>query len=400
MDIRGINLQVKANLKDKEDKTIDNRSLCLEFFDLTNNKWTTFLNELNTADGKLDKLLSLNTLEETNEAVFAMLSKTIEGNTLPSIRLVDRETVGQEWTVVFSMFPIIHFTGDVLIIDFGNLWLLDNPINRQIEERHPNIEFAIGAFPRPNEDHTLFSLLQFALVNAGYNSDEFKAQLVPIGENTELSKRVQELELLLKEKQNELENQLKKAEELNNRVEGLSQENNKLKEEIAKEEHDKETAGKIVEARPASDVYTTIVDEVKNASEKLEETPYTLANISLNLKTHVVTDADGFKLQLIDAETAKNTQEGTISEVKIDIGTNENQTKGENKSSTPNIIGLTETAARQRLKSFGLKMKTIYQTSKTKTVGQAFKQKPAPGDDINVGDTVITIFAKNSEKFN
>ncbi len=157
---------------------------------------------------------------------------------------------------------------------------------------------------------------------------------------------------------------------------------------------------KIVTPRPARDVYTTIVDEVKNASEQLESTAYTLSNISLNLKTHVLTDEEGFKLQLIDAETAANTNQQAVSEVKIDIGTKSNSNNQPETNSTPNVMGLTETAARLRLKSYGLGMKTIYQVSTTKTIGQAFKQNPAAGNDINKGENVVVIFAKNSEKFN
>ena len=411
MDARKTSLQIKANLKNKEDKAFDKKDLQLEYFDLKNNKWTKLLDGLNAIDGKLDAILKIGTLEKTNRTAFAMFNQVMKGNTVPSIRLIDGTTADDEWTVVFSMFPIVHVSEKMLVVDFGDLWLLDYPINRHIKGTHPNVEFTIGAFPRPNGNHALFSPLQFALLNSDvledYSPEEFEVKIVARGEEDRLMKKNEELELILKEKEHELEAQLRRNEELSARIEELTRGDyeddggtkDDTKDEV-KDESPGKLDGKIAEARPARDVYTTIVDEVKSASEKLEETPYTLANISLNLKTHVVTDEDGFKLQLIDAETAKNAGEGTISEVKIDIGTKGNQTKADNKLSTPNIIGLTETAARQRLKSFGLKMKVIYQTSKTKTIGHSFKQKPAPGDDINKGDTVITIFAKNSEKFN
>ena len=413
MDVNKAYLQLEANFKNIEDKAVSKENLAVQFFDPEKNLWVILIDGLVAHDGKLEEQFRMVEFSKTNPEGYAQLKNGLTNNILPTIRLVDGTTVEEDWTVVYSVFPVIHVQEEnTLVLDFGDLWVLEsNQINRHIKGRHPEVEFAVGALPRPNGNHAFFPSFQAGLLYteelADFTIGEHDVKLVRRGEEEELGEKIEALHHMLEEKERIIEEGQAEIEHLKNQIEELENRDPDNPDDVVDGELtedgefvDGKGDGKLVEARPARDVYTTIVDEVRNASEKLEETPYSLANISLNLKTHVVTDEEGFKLQLIDAETAKNTSQESFSEVTIDIGTKGPTRGGAEKLVAPNIVGLTETAARQRLKAFGLKMKVIYQTTTTKTVGQAFKQKPAAGDDINKGDTIITIFAKNSEKFN
>lgn len=414
MDATKTYLQISGSFKNIKDEEITEKNLTIQYFDLEKNTWSSLISSLKAIEGKLEASYKIIDLVKSNPVGYAHIKNGLEHNVMPTLRLIDGETEKDAWTVVYSTFPVLHRPDEgLLVVDFGDLWLLEtNQINRHIKGKHPEVEFAVGALPRPNGNHAFFPSFQVGLLHtkdlAEYTIGEHDVKLVAKGAEEDLHKIIEELNQELEEKSHELEEKYGEIASLNETIKSLENDEDKdnpddvLDGELADDGTiiDEKVDAKIVEARPARDVYTTIVDEVKNASEKLEDTPYSLANISLNLKTHVVTDADGFKLQLIDAETAKHTTNESISEVKIDIGTKGNQAQVNTKQSTPSILGLTETAARERLKSFGLKMKVIYQSSQTKTIGQAFKQKPAAGADIDKGDTVITIFAKQTEKFN
>lgn len=151
--------------------------------------------------------------------------------------------------------------------------------------------------------------------------------------------------------------------------------------------------------RAVDDVYTEIVNDVEAASQQLADNRFEVSNIKINLKTHVVSDAEGIKLQPVDAATAVTTTEASVSDVQLEIGVKP-LSAPTTATITPKVTGLTETAARQRLNSVGLKLKAIYQASQGQVIGQGFKQVPEAGADIVPNDVVTVIFAKNEGDFN
>lgn len=408
MDILKFSLHLTAQLKSIDDKPVKEKSVTLQVFDLLSNRWNALFNPFLITDGKLDVIVKCAGLQKTNPIGFEVLKATLGVGTFPHLRLADTASLKGEWKVIFAQFPILFMESDTqLLIDFDESWDIEgSQINRHIPGSFPENEFAIGALPRPNGNHILYPALQAGLLNvkelADFKPYEFVVNLVKKGEDptADLVKEIDFLKRSIMEKSvayNELEaknrelldkiNDADKADESDVLV-GLEMDEDGIK------------VYKAPEAKPARDVYSTIIDEVQSASEKLVESPYKLSNISLNLKTHVVADEQGFKLQLIDSETAFRANQGSFSEVRIDIETNNSPSKELTKGSTPNVLGLTETAARLRLKSFGLDMKTVYQASNNQIVGQAFKQVPLPGNDITPGTIVMVIFAKKTEKIN
>lgn len=419
MKLREPNIHIQATLKSTADEPVSRKNLVLQYFNMHTNSWHTFTEELDAIRGKLDQTIAISRVKKLFPGDYRLILNALTKGILPTIRLIDNASAKEEWTTVYGIIPVIHISEEsVISLNFGDLWVIEPyEINRHIKGSFPENEFALIALPRPNGNHALHKPLSAALSNAEIFSDfELETHDIELRLKTDKTdpvtnrEEIENLKKHLAEKEKEtmhyeqdISAHKKEIDHLYHQIEELKQalqDKGTPDDDLELGEDGIIKEPPVPEARPARDVYTTIVEEVKTASEKLEESPYKLTNISLNLKTHVITDGDDFKLQLIDAETAKKSNEGTVSEVKIDIETEGPTKKPSNKLITPNIIGLTETAARNRLKSFGLGIKVIYQVSKTKTIGQAFKQSPAPGNDVTKGDTIVAIFAKKTENYN
>jgi PASTA domain len=144
-------------------------------------------------------------------------------------------------------------------------------------------------------------------------------------------------------------------------------------------------------AQPVSRVYSTILDEFKKTSELTKDSSYRLANISLNIKTFMELDGEGMRMQLVDANKLSGLPTEALSDFRVEIGQNSAATGGTVK--VPDLLGLTETAARKILGSMGLTLKPVYQQSKTVPIGQSFKQSPQSGE-VPPGSTITIVFSK------
>jgi alpha-acetolactate decarboxylase len=158
-------------------------------------------------------------------------------------------------------------------------------------------------------------------------------------------------------------------------------------------------------ALPVKDVYTNIVDELQSAADILEVSSnrYSLANLSLDLKTTVIQGPEGeLLLQLVDNDSAKKVIGEAVSSLTFDVGEG-GGTTAVGANIAPQVTGLTETAVRFKLNSLGLKLDAIYHPideDDARVVGQSFKQTPAPGEDISAEGTVTVIFAKKQDTQN
>jgi hypothetical protein len=119
--------------------------------------------------------------------------------------------------------------------------------------------------------------------------------------------------------------------------------------------------------------------------------------MSFNLKTFATNDASGtVAVKLVNTKMAQTSRGEAISSLTFDIIKDNASVTLFTDSQIPNLLGLTETVARMKLQSYGLKMKPIYQTTSDLgiSIGQSFKQSPAPGTTITAGDIVTVIFSK------
>lgn len=144
-------------------------------------------------------------------------------------------------------------------------------------------------------------------------------------------------------------------------------------------------------AQPVSRVYTSILDEFKKTTELTKDSNYRLANISLNIKTFMEFDAEGMRMQLVDANKLSGLPAEALSDFRVEIGESSSATSGTVK--VPDLLGLTETGARKVLSSLGLSLKPVYQQNKAVPNGQSFKQSPAAGD-VLPGSSITIVFSK------
>ncbi|WP_299675070.1 PASTA domain-containing protein [uncultured Dokdonia sp.] len=168
-----------------------------------------------------------------------------------------------------------------------------------------------------------------------------------------------------------------------------------LSQETAQEEY-------IPKSVSANKLYTDVIDEIKIAKENTVASGFKLSNISINLKTVAEKDEGGLRFQVIDINNASAINGAAISDIKIDI--TEDETPIVNELIVPKLIGLTETAARNYLEKFSLRLDPVYQLIDTEnsilSEGQAFKQSPEPGTITTPDTTITVIFAKNNQHLN
>lgn len=155
-----------------------------------------------------------------------------------------------------------------------------------------------------------------------------------------------------------------------------------------------------VRTHEASKVYSNVVNEITKATETLSNSKYQLSNLSLDLKVLVKNEEDGLKLQLVDDVMAENITGDALSNIRIDIKSNDLNASNTVQNPLPSFTGLTETETRKKLANYGLKLKPVYQHSDKHVIGHAFKQYPAATTQIIEGSTVTVFFAKEKNNFN
>jgi len=130
----------------------------------------------------------------------------------------------------------------------------------------------------------------------------------------------------------------------------LQQQIDELSQETVEEEY-------IPKSVSANKLYTDVIDEIKIAKENTVASGFKLSNISLNLKTVAEKDANGLRFQVIDINNASAINGAAISDIKIDI--TEDETPVVNELIVPKLIGLTETATRNYLEKFSLRLDPV-----------------------------------------
>ena len=123
--------------------------------------------------------------------------------------------------------------------------------------------------------------------------------------------------------------------------------------------------------------------------------------MSLDLKVLATNDeAEGLKLQLVNDSVASTVNADALSVLHMTITPRDFNLPNTATNPMPGMNGLTETEARKKLLSYGLKMNPVYQQTDQHVIGQAFKQSPEAGTQIIEGSTVTVIFAKEKETYN
>lgn len=397
-----------GTLKTKSNEEVNDLEIKIEYLNVSENEWKVLIPSFQVLEGAYLSELAI-TGADAGDEVLGPLVRGLEFGILPTTRvsLISRDA--DMPAKVIAQGGILKFyireERNLIDIDFGSNWWLDPvSIKRTALEGLVGTDYEQVSLIKPLESNELFPALQAAL-NQTENLNSYI-----VGEHSVLVQRIgeedtesEEIILALTE---ELEIQTNLVVALNIELDEERERVGVLEETITTQSEDivrlEEEKFDILnrEATPASEVYAAIVSELETASESATEGRFAVSNLSLSLKTHIKNDEDGFKLQLIDSARADYVTDGTISEVQLDIISKDPIINAPTVLIMPKVNGLTETATRKRLTAFGLKLNPIYQASTTMTIGQAFKQTPDAGEEVNAGDTITVIFAKNNENFN
>ncbi len=137
--------------------------------------------------------------------------------------------------------------------------------------------------------------------------------------------------------------------------------------------------------------------QLKRAQDHIRDSGggFRLENISFNYKLVPNEEGTGYRIPTI--EELKSGQAG-LSDFKIDLRPEEEQTASREQLSLPDLTGATETMARKRLDQVGLKAEVRYKTVTDKRLeGQVVRQIPDKSDTstIPAGSTVIIMIGRS-----
>lgn len=426
----GWSLRFTATLYTNKSIPLTDGEFMVQYYDLHTNTWAEFMPPSPVIDSNYEAIFPLTQGENPNEELRAKVEGWMTLGAFPLTRLINADTVDSPETTVIGFASIVQPDDVELVItvDYGHRWLTTSTIRHTLEGANELQEYEIGALIRPtDQDLPLYPAIQAALAETdNFASYELGVHTIAVvdpnagggtssgsGDGSGTS-----LETDLFVLRNQIELQQVELEQLNLRIaarDTMIESQMATTEALQTDIDDKDTqitalqavvdAGQVA-AAPLNEVYTKIVQEVETSSANIADSNYTINNIQLSLKTHVQNGADGIYVQLVDSAAAAASAEGVsdhaISELSFQVGTVK-PTAPTTATLAPTVIGLTETATRKRLAEYGLKQRAIYQAvspTGPHTIGQAFKQIPAAGEEILPNQEVTVIFAKDPNNFN
>ncbi|MEL6535759.1 MAG: PASTA domain-containing protein [Bacteroidota bacterium] len=419
-----------AKLTAPPDQTLAGFQLIVQYYSTNKQQWENVSGATTLQTDTFTLQVTYKLAGQTNEPYVSMLEATLGSGSFPMVRLVEASTATGTSPLVIGFAGAVYpdsSTPTNYNVDFGAYWL--------INDYRKQFVYTLVAIPRPTNNPAL----EAAMVAAIQHPDSLKDfdpathEVVPKSGNTDtgsesgsdtptVEKEIRPpVDAPVDERFVYFDNQLKiqktQIDSLNTQLGIEKQEKIFIQDQLNDKETELEQSKQQVEAlktfvqasgsisSPVNEVYNTLVNEVSLAQEKINQSSqdrprYTLGGVSLNIKTFVKQDQEGIKVQLIDAANADTVKEGAISDMKIDILDRSNEAQPPvGPTLVPSVDGLTETAARQRLQGYGMKLSPMYQVSETHLPGKAFKQLPKAGDPIGDDTLVTVIFAKASGEF-
>ena len=227
----------------------------------------------------------------------------------------------------------------------------------------------------------------------------------------EQAQTISTLESTLADERDEKQNLTKQIEKLEGRLAELAKDENsldlitsELRSKLTRKTAEFETANKQLvlmrEQRKSEvavqDVFTRIGEDIGAAASSLllNNTPYKLGRVNMNIKG--VLGPEGSTIYLPDA--ALPAHEAPVSSIDLELIPDDSVSAETDASGlfTPNVIGLTESAANKLLSEAGLKLKISRMPVKTaKDHGRAVRQLPEAGTPISPTQTLRVTFGQN-----
>ncbi|WP_299761494.1 PASTA domain-containing protein [uncultured Dokdonia sp.] len=418
----------KVTLRDHHGKIPEEMKLDIQFFNTDTKAWEKIDSEnAGYLEGTYNFEYYIPSRIYGDQPTLRKVREVLQTGGMPMFRLID--ALSKEQVYILAKQGAYTMLEDAISYDFGNLSLLQR---EQIEDLdNPKIPSVLIATAKIAQDTTP------EMEDLQKEIDDLKEQIRQQEANNETNttsgEQVEEIDFLtrrvssLEEDINNLasekgvlettitqQNQTISSQlgEINhyknieqqqqNTISTLEAEKQTLQQQIDESSQETVEEEYIPKSVSANKLYTDVIDEIKIAKENTVASGFKLSNISINLKTVAEKDEGGLRFQVIDINNASAINGAAISDIKIDI--TEDETPVVNELIVPKLIGLTETAARNYLEKFSLRLDPVYQLidtqNSTLSQGQAFKQSPEPGTTTTPDATITVIFAKNNQHLN
>lgn len=207
------------------------------------------------------------------------------------------------------------------------------------------------------------------------------------------ARREVELNNQLTDKNREIIIKNEQLKKMRNDFEILNVERNSLQDALVEAKSEKQSLSERIEeltantrqAQPIEKVFSGIASQVNIAEETIKQSniPYKLGNIKVDMRGSLLDE--GTKIVVGEGD-------GGITTELI----NKTVDSGEVDATVPDIVGLTENAARRVLRSVGLRMKAAYknvnESDSKETPGQALSQHPTAESQVASGSSVLVVF--------
>ncbi|MEP4546253.1 MAG: PASTA domain-containing protein [Saccharospirillum sp.] len=387
-----------VHLLTDEGKVAEGHTLSLEAYQLKNRRWQAVARSKTDAEGKA-------TLTTNNSAVSDTMA--------PALRLTEAGTPAPR---VLAHGGLMQYDArqQTLFLDFGKIERLEETAHRlqHVDSRFARTNESVAGAPVAPQISTL-AVNRLVMANPTLTAnltrvDVASERIKPTTEATGVKLdpavtatllNTKELDTL-KAREVQLNAQLlDKSREFTLTAEQLSTAKSRistLETDLSQTATEKEVlAAKVKQlesnTRQPAAIETVLVGlgskvSSSNTRMKAEALPYRLGNVKIDLRGSM--SDDGSSIVMGEAGGGFSTE--LISE---------SADTGETRTSVPDIIGLTESAARRVLRSVGLRMASAHQqlAEGAGVPGQALSQHPAPSSEAEHGSSVMVVFGERKQ---
>ncbi len=410
-------IEVAARVFDTDGKPAANLALRIEAFVLDGNGWTP-LQEVRT---------------NGNGAITARIATTGTGHVYaPSVRLVE---AGEPAPRVLAEGGMITITSNqrarIVRIDFGEIEQLEETAHTRLgaQGQPATGQHVVAGQPRRGQISAAVMVRAMAASNSAALGAVAQPQLVmartseaqrilgadfarpgataqPDATRPATATLSPEFEVQLRSLRADLSAKDIEIDTTRRRVSGLESSLSEAAAKLAAAEAERarlasETSRfreQIEKQAPINTLARSIASEADTANKSMadEGAAFRIANLSVTLRGAIANDGKNITLANL-ADLPKGAAAAALQDISFSLIPNRIQPSiPEGSVKTPNILGLTESAARRVLAEAGLRMESAQRPKGAGagfTVGQAIQQSPAAGGAAVAGSTVIVVFA-------
>ena len=397
-------IEAYAHILTSNSSNAKNINISLEGYVLSSRRWVRLISAKTNSKG----IWQVKTLKLKSEAPYA-----------PQLRLIETESSNVNPRVLTqTAFLSYNSTAQTLFVDFGQVQQLEQasyPLKFS-NRRFGRSKLTVAGQPKKmvilavaatnfNLNTTTTAITHAAALEAANVAnkiktsqavlDSFNVEYLKFQANeTRLNSTIIQKDQLLATKSIEINDN-------KTRIKSLETQLNKMVESEKQLKIDNQVF--ISEAKRKTsiqDIASNIGAEIDAANRIMRDKkqPYQFGRIELDLRGTI--SNDGNTMSMIGISELTKLKNGVTSpSVKLELIPEYEQTETASTIKTPDVIGLTETAARRLLQAVGLQLQSISKSISTDAkipIGLSIQQAPKANTAISIGSTILVVFSASS----